>query len=113
MKLSVLDLGKKNDSESPGVDETALTAELMSRHHAHFREEPFFLMYAPNAPHAPLAASTRGESLAGLYGDAVEELDASVGHLMGLLERDGRRAGHARDVHERQRAVVSRRDGRR
>ncbi len=42
---------------------------------------PFFLYFAHNAPHLPLACSTRfrGTSPLGRYGDVVDELDWSVG----------------------------------
>jgi arylsulfatase A len=52
-----------------------------------FREEPFFLYLAHPMPHEPVHASEtfRGRSTAGLYGDAVEELDWSVGKILGTL----------------------------
>jgi arylsulfatase A-like enzyme len=50
--------------------------------------EPFFLYVAHNAPHVPLYPSERfrGRSKRGIYGDVVEELDASVGQLLARLE---------------------------
>ena len=51
----------------------------------HPKNKPFFLTYAPNAPHAPLYSSRHGQSMGGLYGDVVEEMDASVGVLMKKL----------------------------
>jgi arylsulfatase A len=53
-----------------------------------FREEPFFLYLAHPMPHEPVHASEtfRGRSTAGLYGDAVEELDWSVGEILQTLE---------------------------
>ncbi len=52
---------------------------------------PFFLYMPHTFPHIPLAASTRfrGTSAAGLYGDVVEELDWSVGEVLGALRRAG------------------------
>ncbi|MBN2151419.1 MAG: sulfatase [Candidatus Lokiarchaeota archaeon] len=52
---------------------------------------PFFLYYAQPFPHTPLHASDafRGKSRAGLYGDAVEELDWSVGEVVAALKRHG------------------------
>ena len=52
------------------------------------REKPFFLYLAHTMPHVPLGASEkfRGRSPRGLFGDAVEELDWSVGQLLGRLE---------------------------
>ncbi|MFB3825784.1 MAG: sulfatase [Bryobacteraceae bacterium] len=48
---------------------------------------PFFMYFAHTFPHVPLAASERfrGRSRRGLYGDAVEELDWSVGEVMKTL----------------------------
>lgn len=50
-------------------------------------KKPFFLYFAHTFPHVPLFASTRfrGKSKRGLYGDAVEELDWSVGEVLSLL----------------------------
>jgi len=55
------------------------------------RQRPFFLMLAYNAPHTPLFASAkfRHKSLGGLYADAIEELDWSVGQIMAALPRLG------------------------
>jgi arylsulfatase A-like enzyme len=52
---------------------------------------PFFLYYAQPFPHTPLHASDafRGKSAGGLYGDAVEELDWSVGEVVAALKRHG------------------------
>jgi arylsulfatase A-like enzyme len=52
------------------------------------RDEPFFLYFAHAMPHTPLAASEqfRGTSKRGLYGDAVEEIDGSVGQLRDVLQ---------------------------
>jgi arylsulfatase len=55
------------------------------------RERPFFL-YVPHVmPHVPVLASERfrSQSAAGIYGDAVEELDWSVGEILGALARHG------------------------
>jgi len=53
------------------------------------RGGPFFLYLAHNAPHTPLAASSRfqGKSLRGLYGDVVAELDWSVGQVLDTVTR--------------------------
>ena len=55
------------------------------------RDEPFFLYLAHSMPHTPLWASDPylGASGAGLYGDVVEELDASTGRIMAELEALG------------------------
>ncbi len=49
--------------------------------------KPFFLYFAHTFPHTPLFASEafKGKSPRGLYGDVVEELDWSVGQVLGTL----------------------------
>jgi uncharacterized sulfatase len=49
---------------------------------------PFFLYFAHAMPHKPLAASEKyyKKSGAGLYGDVISELDASVGRVLDKLE---------------------------
>jgi arylsulfatase A-like enzyme len=53
--------------------------------------EPFFLYYAPNAPHVPLYPSEgfAGRSRRGTFGDVVEELDASVGEVLAKITQLG------------------------
>ncbi len=53
------------------------------------RDRPFFLYLPHNMPHIPLFASDRfkGRSAGGIYGDVVEELDWSVGEVLGTLRR--------------------------
>src|SRR5262249_44104180 len=55
------------------------------------KERPFFLYLAHVMPHVPIFASERfrGRSAGGLYGDVVEELDWSVGEILGALRRHG------------------------
>jgi len=55
------------------------------------RERPFFLYVPQVMPHVPIFASEkfRGKSAAGLYGDVIEELDASVGEIMAALRKHG------------------------
>lgn len=57
------------------------------------RDQPFFLYLAHPMPHLPLAASPRfrGKSAGGLYGDAVEEIDWSVGQIDQKLKELGLR----------------------
>ena len=52
---------------------------------------PFFMYYAPSAPHLPLmpSAAFSGNSGQGLYGDVVTEIDASVGSIMQALKSAG------------------------
>src|SRR5215471_6358980 len=55
------------------------------------RGQPFFLYVAYNMPHLPAGASDRfaGRSTAGRYGDAIEEIDWSVGQVMAELQTLG------------------------
>ena len=66
---------------------TARAVSLIERH----RDRPFFLLVAYTAPHTPLApaADWIGRSRRGRYGDVVEELDASVGAIVGAVDRLG------------------------
>ena len=52
------------------------------------RGGPFFLYVAYNMPHLPveLPASFQGRSRAGRYGDAIEEIDWSVGQIQAALK---------------------------
>jgi arylsulfatase A-like enzyme len=51
------------------------------------QSDPFFLYLAHNMPHVPLFRSEAfaGRSLRGLYGDVIEEIDWSVGQILGTL----------------------------
>jgi uncharacterized sulfatase len=53
--------------------------------------EPFFIYVAHNMPHIPVGTSDafKGHSRAGRYGDAVEEVDWSVGQIMSTLRQLG------------------------
>jgi arylsulfatase A-like enzyme len=52
---------------------------------------PFLLYVAHNMPHVPLHVSDkfRGKSARGLYGDVIEEIDWSVGEILGALKQHG------------------------
>jgi len=52
------------------------------------RDQPFFVYLPHTMIHAPLAASAdfKGKSQMGLIGDAIEEIDWSVGQIMRTLE---------------------------
>jgi arylsulfatase A-like enzyme len=56
-----------------------------------FGEEPFFIYLAHNLPHIPLFRSGefRDHSLAGIYGDVIEEIDWSVGQIVESLKARG------------------------
>ena len=53
------------------------------------KKEPFFLYIAHSMPHTKLGAGSdfKGKSKAGLYGDAVQEIDWGVGEIRKLLEK--------------------------
>jgi arylsulfatase len=55
------------------------------------KDSPFFLYMPHTFPHIPLYASPRfrGKSPAGIYGDVIEELDWSVGEVLGSLRKHG------------------------
>jgi len=66
------------------------TEEALSFIEAH-EEQPFFLYLPYTFPHVPLYASEafEGTSARGLYGDVVEEIDWSVGQILGALRERG------------------------
>ncbi len=75
--------------ENP-ADQTTLTRRYTAEATKFIRDNrdgPFFLYFAHNFPHVPLFASDDflGTSRRGLYGDVVEELDWSVGQVLGTL----------------------------
>jgi len=75
--------------EAP-ADQNLLTRDFTREAQAFIRnnrEAPFFLYLAHPMPHEPMHASAdfRGQSAAGLYGDAVEELDWGIGEILGTL----------------------------
>ncbi len=54
-------------------------------------DDPFFLYYAHTMPHVPIFASEqfKDRSLAGLYGDVIEEIDWSVGEVLRAIKEVG------------------------
>ena len=54
------------------------------------RQRPFFLYLPHSMPHVPLfsSAAFAGRSARGLYGDAVEEIDWSVGQILDTLRQE-------------------------
>jgi arylsulfatase A-like enzyme len=77
-------------------DQSRFTSEFTRRGVAFIESaveqgRPFFLYLAHPMPHVPLFASDAfvGGSEQGLYGDVIQEIDASVGQLMEVLERTG------------------------
>ena len=76
------------------VDQEQLTTQY-AEHAVSFiarnKERPFFLYVTPNQPHVPLfvSAKFKGKSGAGLYGDAIMEIDWAVGEILGALKKNG------------------------
>ncbi len=80
------------------IEEPVDITTLMSRYTdqatafiANTRNSPFFLYYAPFSPHIPLIVSDqfKGRSGLGAYGDAVQEIDWSVGQILNALTNNG------------------------
>jgi len=76
------------------ADQTTLTKRYTEEAVKFITEKkggPFFLYFAHTFPHVPLFASSafKGKSRAGIFGDAVEELDWSVGEVLTTLRREG------------------------
>lgn len=85
--------GEKTIEREP--DQSLLTGRYTDMAAAFIRKSsraatPFFLYLAHSMPHWPQAASARfrGRSRAGLFGDAVEELDWSVGEILRVLREE-------------------------
>lgn len=55
------------------------------------KDRPFFLYLAHVMPHVPVHASAKfkGKSQGGIYGDAIEELDWSMGEVLAALKKYG------------------------
>ena len=66
---------------------TGNAIDFIERH----RDQPFFCYIPHSMPHGPIAASPRfrGRSAGGFYGDVIEELDWSVGEIIGAVDRLG------------------------
>jgi arylsulfatase A-like enzyme len=85
----------RNDEvvEWPVVQETMTRrfTEAAQRFIREHRREPFFVYLAHPMPHRPLAASEafQGSSERGVYGDALQELDWSVGQILSTLRELG------------------------
>ncbi len=74
---------------APVMEElTATYTELATKFVRAHQEQPFFLYLAHNMPHTPLTPGKRfaGRSPRGPYGDAVEEIDWSVGEIISALK---------------------------
>lgn len=76
------------------ADQTTLTRRYTEQAVKFIRatqSKPFFLYFAHTFPHVPMFASPefKGKSRAGIYGDAVEEIDWSVGQVLEALRKTG------------------------
>lgn len=76
------------------VDQSSLTSRYTEEAISFIRanaDKPFFLLVSHTMPHIPLFVSAKfaGQSNAGLYGDVIEELDASVGDIVSALKSSG------------------------
>ena len=69
------------------------------------KARPFFLYFATHDIHVPRVPNPRfvGKTPMGPRGDAIAELDWSVGQVLDTLDRNGLDAEHARDLLQRQR----------
>lgn len=89
----------RNDKEltpNIGLDQEFLTADLTKAAVGFIdrnKDNPFFLYFAEKDVHLPFFPSKnfKGKSAAGPYGDAAEELDWSVGEIVGALDERGLR----------------------
>jgi arylsulfatase len=82
--------GEKTVAEDP--DQSQFTRQFTERSLQFIeknKDSPFFLFLSHVMPHVPVHASAkfRGRSRGGLYGDAIEELDWSVGEVLGALKK--------------------------
>jgi arylsulfatase A len=86
--------GETVTKDFPGMDLLAqrLTSEATSFIRRTPGDKPMLLYLAPHAPHEPYINSQQftGSSAAGPYGDAVQELDWSVGEVMKAMRETGR-----------------------
>lgn len=90
--LQPLPLMRDTEVISNQVDQTRLTDDYTKEAVAFIERSarrPFFLYLAHSMPHDPAnaAARFRGKSPAGLYGDAVENIDWGVGEVLAALKR--------------------------
>ncbi|MFO1065031.1 MAG: sulfatase [Pirellulales bacterium] len=79
--------------ERPAVQSTLTKryTEEAQRFIREHKQQPYFLYLAHTFPHVPLFASDdfKGKSRAGIFGDAVEELDWSVGQILDTVRKEG------------------------
>lgn len=76
------------------ADQNTITQRCTERAVEYIKENsdhPFFLYLAHSLPHIPLfvSESFRGNSLRGLYGDVIEEIDWGVGRILRTIRDEG------------------------
>ena len=89
--LPLIHDGTVLESNTPNTLLTQRYTQSAVNYIANSGDQPFFLYVAYNTPHIPLGASPdfRGRSGLGLYGDAVLEMDWSVGQILDSLAARG------------------------
>jgi arylsulfatase A len=92
--LPLIDGDQVVDANVTSEDQCRLTGlyteralSFINRH----KDRPFFFYLAHSMPHVPLHVSAlyRGKSAQGLYGDVIQEIDASVGAVLKALQSHG------------------------
>ena len=91
---STVNLLRGTEVVENGADMSTLTQRYTDEAISFIRrskDRPFFVYLAHSMPHTRVAASPAfaGKSAAGLFGDAVEELDSHVGRLWEALRAEG------------------------
>ena len=87
-------LRDKQEVERPADQRTITkryTEEVVEKIKNLKKEGPFFIYLAHSLPHIPLFRSEefKGVSVAGFYGDVIEEIDWSVGRILETLKEEG------------------------
>ena len=93
-RLPLIDGERIVDPDINAEDQSRLTARYTERAVSFIKgnkDRPFLFYLAHSMPHVPLHVSEtyRGKSRRGLYGDVIQEIDASVGELMRAIESSG------------------------
>ncbi len=96
-KLPQLPLIKNNDKwlEIKTLEDQSTLTERYTTAAEDFikknKNKPFFLYLPHSMPHVPINASPafRGKSKQGLYGDVIQEIDASVGRILKTIKENG------------------------
>lgn len=92
--LPLIDGAKVVNPNVTAADQATLTEQYTKRAEefiAANKSKPFFLYVAHTFPHVPLFVGEKfkGSSQGGLYGDVIQEIDASVGRILQALDSAG------------------------